>query len=123
MARRVNRLKSGIRRKSLAGSGTRKEFTGENGQIVGRFEHGERKRRTTFHHTIHTRRGGAGAIACAPPPPIHPAPPRHTSRPRFHMYDHADRDTVTPTHRLHTYAGTVHIKLGRRALSFAAAQE
>lgn len=29
----------------------------------------------------------------------------------------------TPTHRLHTYAGTVHIKLGRRALSFAAAQE
>lgn len=51
------------------------------------------------------------------------------SLPRFHVYvctipGHGGREgRPTPTHRLHTYAGTVHIKLGRRALSFAAAQE
>jgi len=49
----------------------------------------------------------------------------HT-RMRARARKHTDRShgrAATPTHRLHTYVGTVHIKLGGCALSFAAAQE
>lgn len=103
--------------------------------------HGGRKHRATFRHTIHTyvRARRYACVARFPQATVVPLSTHihtcarththtpHVRTPRTHVHVHTCHSHVptraTPTHRLHTYVGTVHIKLGGRALSFAAAQE
>lgn len=74
-----------------------------------------------FHASIHVHT----CTYTRAPTHTHTPPICTYTRTRVHIHTcHPHVPTrATPTHRLHTYVGTVHIKLGGRALSFAAAQE
>jgi len=105
--------------------GTRKESTGGNAwdRRESKYTAGENIGPHVPPYNTHERAHDltSRARVCAH---AHTCVPGDATFSRTHA--HADRShgrAATPTHRLHTYVGTVHIKLGGCALSFAAAQE
>lgn len=115
-------------RESLAGSkhekNPREETRAAGGGSWGVQIHGERKHRATFRHTIHVYVSArlcvrARARACVWPSTGYGAAFTNTfTDTAAHAFltrngpAHTAARLTTPTHRLHTYVGAVHIKLG-----------